>query len=344
MRIRASLFPLLLLAASAAAQTAAPRDPLPVPDVAGYKTLKCDFHMHTVFSDGQVWPVVRLTEAFRDGLDVVALTDHAGYSPHQDDVKADNARPHALARETARQLGIVLVPGIEVNDGDLHFNALFVTDANALRGVPLKEALTRAKAQGGFAFWNHPGWKEKARWFPPVAELFDAQLFRGMELVNGPRFYDEVYPWVAERPLTILCNSDVHGLITDGYERRNRPVTLVFAKTRDLEGIREALVERRSAAWMNGEVWGAEEHLKGLWEGAIRAQQIKGGAVLLRNSSALPFQIKVDRAARAVTVKPETTTGLAMPKAGPELAVEVTNFHIAPGRNLTLTVRLEPVP
>ncbi|MHC4330495.1 MAG: hypothetical protein ACYSWW_20505 [Planctomycetota bacterium] len=32
------------------------------PDILGYKTLKCDFHMHTVFSDGQVWPTTRVDE------------------------------------------------------------------------------------------------------------------------------------------------------------------------------------------------------------------------------------------------------------------------------------------
>ena len=26
-----------------------------LPDLDGYKTLKCDFHMHTVFSDGNLW-------------------------------------------------------------------------------------------------------------------------------------------------------------------------------------------------------------------------------------------------------------------------------------------------
>jgi len=25
------------------------------PDIAGYRTLKCDFHIHAVFSDGAVW-------------------------------------------------------------------------------------------------------------------------------------------------------------------------------------------------------------------------------------------------------------------------------------------------
>jgi hypothetical protein len=44
-----------------------------IPDVKGYKTLKCDFHQHTVFSDGQVWPGVRVQEAWREGLDVIAI-------------------------------------------------------------------------------------------------------------------------------------------------------------------------------------------------------------------------------------------------------------------------------
>jgi hypothetical protein len=68
----------LLAAALAVAQV---RDPLPVPDLPGYQTLKCDFHMHTVFSDGQVWPPLRVMEAWRDGLDCIAITDHIDYQP-----------------------------------------------------------------------------------------------------------------------------------------------------------------------------------------------------------------------------------------------------------------------
>ncbi len=32
-------------------------------EVAGYEVLKCDFHTHTMFSDGEVWPTVRVEEA-----------------------------------------------------------------------------------------------------------------------------------------------------------------------------------------------------------------------------------------------------------------------------------------
>ncbi|MCX6616897.1 MAG: hypothetical protein NTZ98_12470, partial [Acidobacteria bacterium] len=65
----AFLLALFLCSLAAAQQT---RTPLPVPDIPGYKTLKADFHMHTIFSDGNVWPTVRVGEAWRDGLDVIA--------------------------------------------------------------------------------------------------------------------------------------------------------------------------------------------------------------------------------------------------------------------------------
>ena len=51
------------------------RNQIKIPDIPGYKTLKCDFHMHTVFSDGKVWPTVRTDEAWREGLDAIFLKD-----------------------------------------------------------------------------------------------------------------------------------------------------------------------------------------------------------------------------------------------------------------------------
>ena len=52
-----------------------------IPDLDKYQTLKCDFHMHTVFSDGLVWPTVRVDEAYSEGLDAIAITEHIEYRP-----------------------------------------------------------------------------------------------------------------------------------------------------------------------------------------------------------------------------------------------------------------------
>jgi hypothetical protein len=55
---------------------------LSFPDIPGYKTLKTDLHIHSVFSDGSVWPDIRVQEALRDNLDVISLTEHLEYQPH----------------------------------------------------------------------------------------------------------------------------------------------------------------------------------------------------------------------------------------------------------------------
>ena len=74
------------------------RNEIQVPDLDGYTTLKCDFHMHSVFSDGLVWPTVRVDEAYRDGLDAISLTEHIEYRPHKQDVVSDHNRSFDLCR------------------------------------------------------------------------------------------------------------------------------------------------------------------------------------------------------------------------------------------------------
>ena len=48
------------------------RDPvrkiIRIPDIPGYLTLTGDFHMHTIFSDGRVWPDLRVEEAWAGRL------------------------------------------------------------------------------------------------------------------------------------------------------------------------------------------------------------------------------------------------------------------------------------
>jgi hypothetical protein len=70
---------IVLLFVSLTLAVNAQRKTVNLPDLPGYVTLKCDFHMHSVFSDGNVWPIVRVDEALRDGLDVIAITDHIEY-------------------------------------------------------------------------------------------------------------------------------------------------------------------------------------------------------------------------------------------------------------------------
>ena len=65
-----SLFVMLLVSMSAFA-LARTTNKIVIPDVEGYKTLKGEFHIHTIFSDGSVWPETRVREAAWEGLVLV---------------------------------------------------------------------------------------------------------------------------------------------------------------------------------------------------------------------------------------------------------------------------------
>jgi hypothetical protein len=105
-----------------------------LPDLPGYVTLKCDFHLHTVFSDGNVWPTVRVGEAFRDGLDAIAITDHIEYTPKEDYLPVDHNAAWEIAEKTARDFNLILVHGAEITRKmpPGHMNALFIQDASLL--------------------------------------------------------------------------------------------------------------------------------------------------------------------------------------------------------------------
>jgi 3',5'-nucleoside bisphosphate phosphatase len=299
---------------------------LPVPDIPGHVTIKADFHLHSVFSDGEVWPTVHVREAWRDGLDAVSLTEHLEYRPHGADVQGGAARAYEAARKVAGELGMLILPGVEITRpvpgapspwpvGSAHFNALGVTDVTALEVAELDEALARAKAQGAFVFWNHPGFMgRQAQWFPHIDAVFQKGLFAGVEIVNGDQFYPEALRWVHARRLTPLASSDAHLPMPAHLTSARRPVTLIFSKTRDVAGLIEALRAGRTLAWRDRELWGAAAHLTALWDASLKVSNAEGKAggaltIQMTNPTAFDFDIKV-----AATPPWLTLTGGRIPR------------------------------
>lgn len=110
MKIRRVFLTLLVCLSLVPWVQAAKRIEIQIPDIPGYKTLKCDLHMHTVFSDGEVWPTTRVNEAHREGLDAISITDHVEYHPHKKDVVCALNRPYEIALPRAEKLGLLLIP------------------------------------------------------------------------------------------------------------------------------------------------------------------------------------------------------------------------------------------
>ena len=250
------------------------------PDVDGYLTLKVDLHMHSVFSDGAVWPDIRVKEALRDGLDAISLTEHLEYQPHKDDIPhPDRNRAFEIAMESAKNSDLLIIPGAEVTR-DMppgHSNAIFIDDANKLLIDDARLVFEEVKNQGGFVFWDHPNWTSQRK--DGVARLTDFHralladtLLSGIEVVNESTYSDEALEIALEHDLAIIGTSDIHGLIDWDYHPHDgghRPVTLVFAEERSLESIHQALKDRRTAVWHENNLIGKEGNLKPLFEASL---------------------------------------------------------------------------
>ena len=252
------------------------------PDVDNFVVLKGDFHMHTVFSDGNVWPTERIMEAYHDDLDVIAITDHLEIQRYKKDIptSADLNRSYEIAGEAAKKYNILLVKGTEITRevAPGHSNAIFIKDATPLFNPTNNEkpraakgydvAVNLANEQGGFVFYNHPFHAladDKVVMPQQVDELISKGKIQGIEVVNGDRFSKEGYNWAIERNLTLISNSDAHSsmpLAMSNQDLAHRAMTLVFAKDRSLESVREALDAHRTLMWWRNNVVGRKDLLE----------------------------------------------------------------------------------
>ena len=105
------------------------------PNTEKYKVIVADLHTHSVFSDGAVWPNVRVEEAVRDGIDLLAITEHLEYQPHIDDIPhPDRNRSFDIAEDIAKNKDLTVINGAEITRmfPPGHINAIFIEDANKL--------------------------------------------------------------------------------------------------------------------------------------------------------------------------------------------------------------------
>ncbi len=255
------------------------------PDVPGYCTLKCDFHIHTIFSDGKVWPNMRVEEAVREGLDAIAITDHLEWNPHRADVPfPDQNRSYDIAVKAVEGRPLIVVRGAEITrrmppekDEPGHLNALFLQDANKLKQEDAFEVLKEARRQGAFVTWNHPSWLRQtpdgiARVTPLHKRLLDDNLIQGIEVANSNEYSTESLQIALDRNLAILGCSDIHAPIEwiyPGEESSHRPITFVFAKEKTEASLKEALLARRTAVWWKNSLIGRHDNLLPLLHASI---------------------------------------------------------------------------
>ena len=238
-------------------------------DIPGYVTLKCDFHTHTVFSDGDVWPTFRIREAVKDGLDAIAITDHLEYHPKKGYIIEDDNAAFKIAKSRADKNNLLLIRGTEITRRmpPGHLNALFLNDSTVFEDTTFIKVIEKAINQGAFIQWNHPGWKGQqadgiARKYEIHEKLIRDGWLHGIEVYNDSEFYPEVMGWVLEDDLTIMGNTDIHGTTAEVAASRgytHRVMTLVFAKEKSLNALKEALFDGRTLVWFGDTIAGKME-------------------------------------------------------------------------------------
>ncbi len=345
------------------------RTPVNLPEVPGYVTLKCDFHIHTVFSDGLVWPSVRAEEAWRQGLDAIAITDHLEYQPHKSDLTTNHNRSFEIALGAGNELDILVVKGSEITRQmpPGHINAIFLKDSTPLTAATWRDSVAAAHQQGAFIVWNHPGWASQIKdgqtiWYPEHTELLTNGMLHGIEVVNGRDYYPEAHRWAIEHKLAMLSNSDIHNPIDlELGEGEHRPITLVFARKRTPEALKEALFARQTAVYSGEKMIGDERFLRPIFTGSV---EVKNPVFSLREHQRMLVQVHnrsdveftLDRTATPKelsipakiilpakkTILVPVTANAAAQKGERHLRLpyQVANLLIGPGQPMPVTIDL----
>jgi hypothetical protein len=309
-----------------------------------------------------VWPTFRIDEAVREGIDIIALTDHVEYRPHKDFMKDDSHnQSYNIALPYAKDRNVVLVKGVEITRPmpTGHLNCLFVTDVDKLTDPDFMKVMEEAHKQGAFVFWNHPGWKTQQpdgvpKFHPVHEDLLKKGWLHGVEFYNTKAAYGFVLDWCTQRNLTVFSNSDVHIATSDFWDKERgevRPVTLVFAKERNVEGVRDALKNGRTLALFHGDsLGGKKEWAEAFFRSSIKVEPPHSEDkdvmfVQVVNKGSVPFRLKnvnQDQEPKQVYVRPNAVTLVRVSKNSPAThKFVVGNVLVGDGKSLEVELKLK---
>lgn len=375
LRLLLSVFATISALTAVSAQSSMAPTPY-IPDAKNYKAIKYEPHIHTVFSDGKVWPTVRIDEAVSDCIDAISVTDHIEYRPFLNDL-TEKSHNHTwnVVKEYGEKRGLIMIQGSEITRQlpPGHFNVLFINDSDVFEKYSqeykvekakkeghkdnIKETLAEARKQKAFIMWNHPSWpRGYSELFPIHEQMIKEGLIDAIEVVNGRKYSPEGFDWALKYGLAILGSTDAHQPMTTELVRlgqSHRSFTIVLAKEKTANSIRESLDSRRSIAVMNNSIYGSKENLDILFETFITSEyDTKTSLLTLKNNTGFTFylemtaqDVKIDT---KTTLSPMTKSVLAISptkknttiQKGTTIKVVVTNAFINSKDNYSFTVKL----
>jgi len=327
-----------------------------LPSVNGLIPVKCDFHLHTVFSDGDLWPTARVREAWQDGLDAISITDHTSAEPSKKNVTGGPNSSYEIARPEAERLGLILAQATEITRDKLeggHLNAIFITDAtNMVGSVPTEEAVKEAVRQGGYIIWNHPGWAiDSCAMFEVNKRLIESGNIHAVEVFNEAEWYPRALSWCRDLKLAPIANTDIHYITNSFYrlsETAIRPMTIVLAREKTEAALKEALFKRNTIAFYKGMLAGDSRLLSDFFFASVNIRKISTtydrdkkahNHYLITNLYDVPYVLLYENGKKA-TIRANSEFTFSMSAEIKELKVNVINLHTYEHETLKVTIKL----
>jgi hypothetical protein len=177
--------------------------------------------------------------------------------------------------------------------------------------------------------WNHPGWKSQEpdgipKLYAIHKDLIKKGWLHGIEFFNDSEHYPIVMTFCKQFNLAVMANSDNHGVISEEYfspSYTNRPMTLVFAKSRTHDALKEAMFAGRTLAYFRDNIAGKEEYAKPFFYqcisvGKIYYQNDKSIFFEISNRSDIPFYLVngIPDAPKTITIAANGITRVVLSK------------------------------
>lgn len=332
--------------------------------------ISSDLHIHSVFSDGAVWPTIRVDEAIRDSIDLISLTEHLEYQSHLSDIPHNNRnRSFQIAGGYVQNRPLAVVHGTEITKPmpPGHFNAIFIKDANKFfdnnkEPLDFRKAINEANEQEAFVFWNHPMWEANrsdgiAKLDPIHREVINKKLLHGIEVVNFDTFSEEAMQIALDNKLTMMGTSDVHILIDWDFnikkESYHRPITFIMSENRTIKSIRDALFNGDTFIWYRDLVIGKHKSLRQVIDNNLkvvskgygyRDRKVEILQIELINKSVAPISLNYigdytfHNDYKFIEIQPKSSKTIYVKTKKVEnkvnLEFEILNYVIAPKTNL----------
>ena len=332
--------------------------------------ISSDLHIHSVFSDGAVWPTIRVDEAIRDSIDLISLTEHLEYQSHLTDIPHTNRnRSFQIAGGYVQNRPLAVVHGTEITKPmpPGHFNAIFIQDANKFfdknkEPLNFNKAIKEANEQGAFVFWNHPMWEANrsdgiAKLDPIHQEVIDKKLLHGIEVVNFDTFSEEAMQIAIDNDLTMMGTSDVHILIDWDFniekESFHRPITFIMSNNRTMKSIRDALFKGDTFIWYRDLIIGKSNNLKQVIDNNLeviskgysyRDRKVEILQIELKNKSVAPINLNYTgeytfhNDYKFIDLEPKSSKTIYVKtkkiKQTVDLEFEILNYVVGPKTNL----------